>query len=279
MGWFLRSKENIESDKPKEMPDGLWTKCPSCGEIVFKKQLEENLFTCPKCNHHYRIGVSEYINIILDEGSFEELNANITSDDPLNFFDSKPYVERIEQARLSTGFNEALITGLGKIDGIPVAAGFMCFAFIGGSMGSAVGEKFYRLARISLENKVPLIMVCASGGARMQEAALSLMQMAKTSAILTELAENRIPYLTVLTDPTTGGVTASFGMLGDITIAEPGALIGFAGPRVIEQTIKKKLPANFQKAEFLLEKGFVDIVVPRKELKSTLARLIKWFLN
>ncbi|MGB9770776.1 MAG: acetyl-CoA carboxylase, carboxyltransferase subunit beta [Candidatus Kapaibacteriota bacterium] len=279
MVWFLRSKESIDSDKPKEMPDGLWTKCPSCGEIIFKKQLEENLFTCPKCNHHFRIGVVEYISIILDEGSFEEVNANITSSDPLNFFDSKSYVERIEQARKSTGFNEALITGTGTIDGHPVAAGFMCFAFIGGSMGSAVGEKFYRLARLSLEKNVPLVMVCASGGARMQEAALSLMQMAKTSAILTELADAHIPYITILTDPTTGGVTASYGMLGDITIAEPGALIGFAGPRVIEQTIKKKLPPDFQKAEFLLEKGFVDIVVPRKELKSTLAKLIKWFLN
>lgn len=279
MVWFLRSKENIEADKPKEMPDGLWTKCPSCSEIIFKKQLEENLFTCPKCEHHYRIGVAEYINIILDKGSFEELNANITSADPLNFVDSKSYLERIEQARQSTGFNEALITGLGTISGIPVAAGFMCFAFIGGSMGSAVGEKFYRIAKISLERKVPLIMVCSSGGARMQEAALSLMQMAKTSAILTELAESKIPYITILTDPTTGGVTASYGMLGDITIAEPGALIGFAGPRVIEQTIKKKLPPNFQRAEFLLEKGFVDIVVPRKELKFTLTRILKWFLN
>lgn len=279
MGWFLRSKENIESDKPKEMPDGLWTKCPSCSEIIFKKQLEENLFTCPKCDHHFRIGVSEYIKFILDEGSFEEVHANITSSDPLNFFDSKSYVERIEQARQSTGLNEALVTGLGTVEGIEVAAGFMCFAFIGGSMGSAVGEKFYRIARISLEKHIPLVVVCASGGARMQEAALSLMQMAKTSAILTELADEKIPYITILTDPTTGGVTASFGMLGDITLAEPGALIGFAGPRVIEQTIKKKLPPNFQKAEFLLEKGFVDIVVPRKELKSTLVKLLKWFLN
>jgi len=279
MGWFLRSKDNIEADKPKEMPDGLWTKCPSCGEMVFKKQLEENLFTCPKCGYHYRIGVDEYIKIILDEDSFEEINSNITSADPLNFFDSKPYVERIQQACQTTGFNEALVTGLGKIGGLPVAAGFMCFSFIGGSMGSAVGEKFYRLTKVSLERRLPLVVVCASGGARMQEAALSLMQMAKTSAILTELADAGIPYITILTDPTTGGVTASFGMLGDVTLAEPGALIGFAGPRVIEQTIKKKLPPNFQRAEFLLEKGFVDVVVPRKELKSTILKLLKWFLN
>ncbi|MCX7908497.1 MAG: acetyl-CoA carboxylase, carboxyltransferase subunit beta [Ignavibacteria bacterium] len=279
MVWFLRSKNNIEADKPKEMPDGLWTKCPSCSEIIFKKQLEENFFTCPKCNHHYRIGVTEYINIILDENSFQEMFSNITSTDPLNFVDSKSYIDRIEQARQSTGFNEALITGTGAIGGIQVAAGFMCFAFIGGSMGSVVGEKFYRIAKVSLERDIPLIVVCSSGGARMQEAALSLMQMAKTSAILTELADAKIPYITILTDPTTGGVTASYGMLGDITIAEPGALIGFAGPRVIEQTIKKKLPPNFQRAEFLLEKGFVDIVVPRKELKTTLIKLLQWFLN
>ncbi len=279
MGWFLRSKDNIEADKPKEMPDGLWTKCPSCNEIIFKKQLEENYFTCPKCDHHFRIGVSEYIEIILDENSFVETDSNITSADPLNFVDTKPYSERIESARAQTGFNEALITGFGKINGIPICAGFMCFPFIGGSMGSAVGEKFYRIASKSLETSYPLIMVCSSGGARMQEAALSLMQMAKTSAILTELHDAGIPYITILTDPTTGGVTASYGMLGDITIAEPGSLIGFAGPRVIEQTIKKKLPPNFQRAEFLLEKGFVDIVVSRKNLKSTLRTIIQWVQN
>ncbi|MGQ9818838.1 MAG: acetyl-CoA carboxylase, carboxyltransferase subunit beta [Candidatus Kapaibacteriales bacterium] len=261
------------------MPDGLWTKCPSCNEIIFKKQLEENLFTCPKCNHHFRIGVGEYISILLDEGSFVETNANIISDDPLNFVDSKPYKERIASSMASVGFSEALVTGVGKINGITVSAGFMCFSFIGGSMGSVVGEKFFRATRYSIENRVPLVMVLASGGARMQEAALSLMQMAKTSAILTELSEARLPYITILTDPTTGGVTASFGMLGDITIAEPGALIGFAGPRVIEQTIRKKLPPGFQTAEFLLEKGFVDMVVNRKSLKETVTRLLKWFTD
>lgn len=276
MVWFLRSKDNIEGNKQKEMPDGLWTKCPSCSEIIFKKQLEENLFTCPKCSNHFRIGVREYISIILDEDSFVETNANIISDDPLQFFDSKAYTQRIEQSIDSTGFNEALVTGYGTINGIPVSTGFMCFTFIGGSMGSAVGEKFYRAARYSLEHSAPLIMVCASGGARMQEASLSLMQMGKTSAVLTELAEARLPYITVLTDPTTGGVTASYGMLGDIIIAEPNALIGFAGPRVIEQTIKRKLPPNFQRAEFLLEKGFVDMVVDRKELKSALTKILKW---
>ncbi len=279
MVWFLRSKNNIEGETPKEMPDGLWTKCPSCNEIIFKKQLEENLYTCPKCNQHFRIGVGEYISIILDEYSFVEINSNLTSDDPLEFVDTKTYKERIEQSRNSTGLNEALVTGYGKINGIDVSAGFMSFNFIGGSMGSVVGEKFYRLGRFSLEHGYPMIVVCASGGARMQEASLSLMQMAKTSAILTELAEAGIPYISILTDPTTGGVTASYGMLGDIIIAEPGALIGFAGPRVIEQTIKKKLPPNFQRAEFLLEKGFVDIVVNRKDLKSTLTKILQWFKN
>lgn len=279
MVWFLRSKSNIEDNKQKEMPDGLWTKCPSCNEIIFKKQLEENLFTCTKCNHHFRIGVPEYISILIDEDTFIETNANIISDDPLGFFDSKPYKDRIANSIASTGFNEALITGVGRIYGIEVSAGFMCFSFIGGSMGSVVGEKFYRTAKHSLEYKLPLVVVLTSGGARMQEAALSLMQMAKTSAILTELAESKIPYITVLTDPTTGGVTASFGMLGDITIAEPGALIGFAGPRVIEQTIKKKLPEGFQTAEFLLEKGFVDMVVDRKVLKETISKLLKWFAD
>lgn len=277
MVWFLRSKNSIEENKQKEMPDGLWTKCPSCGEIIFKKQLEENLFTCPKCNHHFRIGVGEYISILIDENTFFETNSNIISDDPLGFVDSKPYKERINNSISSVGFNEALVTGIGQINGTTVSAGFMCFSFIGGSMGSVVGEKFYRATRYSIENKLPLVMVLASGGARMQEAALSLMQMAKTSAILTELTEARLPYINILTDPTTGGVTASFGMLGDITIAEPGALIGFAGPRVIEQTIKKKLPPGFQTSQFLLEKGFVDMVVDRKFLKETVTKLLKWF--
>ncbi|MCX7879431.1 MAG: acetyl-CoA carboxylase, carboxyltransferase subunit beta [Ignavibacteria bacterium] len=279
MVWFLRSKENIESEKSKEMPDGLWTKCPSCNEIIFKKQLEENFFTCIKCGHHYRIGVKEYIGILLDEGSFVEINSNLTSADPLNFYDSKAYTERIAQAIASTNLNEALVTGMGSIDKIPVGIGFMSFNFIGGSMGSTVGEKFFRLTRLCIEKSLPLIIVCASGGARMQEAALSLMQMAKTSAVLTELAEARLPYISVLTDPTTGGVTASYGMLGDVILAEPGALIGFAGPRVIEQTIKRKLPPNFQRAEFLLEKGFVDSVVPRKDLKKTIATILRWFQN
>lgn len=277
MAWFLRSKENISETQQKEMPDGLWTKCPSCKEMIFKKELEENFFCCLKCNYHFRIGTKEYIDILLDASTFQETNTNIISTDPLNFVDSKSYTERLKKIYETSEVNEALTTGTGKINGELVSFGSMNFSFIGGSMGSVVGEKFYRAAKLSIDKKIPLIVITSSGGARMQEAALSLMQMAKTSAILSELAEAGGLYLTILTDPTTGGVTASYGMLGDITIAEPGALIGFAGPRVIEQTIKKKLPPGFQTAEFLLEKGFVDLIVSRKELKSTITKIIKWY--
>ncbi len=261
------------------MPDGLWTKCPSCSEIIYKRQLEENFFTCNKCQYHFRISGDEYIGILLDEGSFVETNTDVKSADPLEFVDSKPYSKRLETSYNQTHLNEALTTGYGFINGKRVSIAVMNFNFIGGSMGAVVGEKFYRASRYALENKVPYIIVCASGGARMQEAAISLMQMAKTSAAVAELAEARMPYIVVLTDPTTGGVTASFGMLGDILIAEPGALIGFAGPRVIEQTIRKKLPQGFQRAEFVLEHGFVDAIVHRRELKATLTNLLNWFLN
>ena len=277
MAWFLRSKENITETQQKEMPDGLWTKCPTCSEILFKNQLEENLFTCPKCSYHFRIGSEEYIDIIFDENTFVETETKIKSSDPLNFVDTKSYSDRIETSYKKTGLNEAMTTGYGKVNGKPIAFGCMNFNFIGGSMGSVVGEKILRIAKYAIHHKVPLVVVCASGGARMQEAALSLMQMAKTAAVLSEMAEARLPYITILTDPTTGGVTASFGMLGDIHIAEPGALIGFAGPRVIEQTIRKKLPPGFQRAESLLQNGFVDMIVSRKELKSTLSRTIEWF--
>lgn len=277
MAWFLRSKENISETQQKEMPDGLWTKCPSCNEMIFKKELEENFYSCIKCNYHFRIGTKEYIEIILDSNTFIETNTNIISTDPLNFVDSKSYKDRLKTTYESSEVNEALTTGTGKINGAMVSFASMNFSFIGGSMGSVVGEKFYRAAKFSLDKKAPLIVITSSGGARMQEAAYSLMQMAKTSAILSELAEEGIIYITILTDPTTGGVTASYGMLGNIIIAEPGALIGFAGPRVIEQTIKKKLPPGFQRAEFLLEKGFVDIIVSRSELKKTLSKIIKWY--
>ena len=277
MSWFQRSKSNIQETIQKEMPDGLWTKCPSCNEIIFKKQLEDNYFCCIKCDHHFRIGAKEYIEILLEENTFEELFSNIKSADPLNFTDSKSYKIRLKSTYETTGLNDAITTGIGKINDKFVTFACMNFSFIGGSMGSVVGEKFYRLAKLSLETKIPFIMFSATGGARMQEAAFSLMQMAKTSAILSELSEAKIPYISVLTDPTTGGVSASYGFLGDVNIAEPGALIGFAGPRVIEQTIRRKLPQGFQKTDSLIEHGFLDFVVKRSELKKTIYKLISWF--
>lgn len=277
MAWFLRSKENIQEKTQKEMPDGLWAKCPSCSEIIFKKQLEENFFTCSKCNFHFRIGVNEYIGIIFDEGTFIETNKKVKSSDPLNFVDSKPYIERLKTAYTNTELGDALTTGIGEIKSKKISFACMNFSFVGGSMGAVVGEKFYRAAKYSLDKHIPLLVICASGGARMQEAAFSLMQMAKTSAILAELGEAHLPYITLLTDPTTGGVSASFGMLGDIIIAEPGALIGFAGPRVIEQTIKRKLPVGFQRSEFLLEHGFLDMIVKRQDLKDVLYKSVLWF--
>lgn len=277
MAWFVRSKQNIVETTQRDMPDGLWTKCPSCGEIMYKRQLEENFFTCTKCNYHFRISFSEYIDLIFDEGTFVETEQNLRSSDPLGFVDTKSYKDRIKASHKKANVNDAITTGYGKVNSNLISIGGMNFNFVGGSMGSVVGEKIFRAAKLALRKKIPLLIVCASGGARMQEAALSLMQMAKTSAVLTELAENKIPYFTLLTDPTTGGVTASFGMLGDVILAEPGALIGFAGPRVIEQTIRKKLPKGFQRSEFLLEHGFVDTIVKRENLKDTLTFLIKWF--
>jgi len=279
MAWFNRTKTNIQENKQREMPDGLWTKCPKCNEVIYKKELEENYFTCTKCGNHFRIGSKEYINILFDEGTFLETNTEIISDDPLEFVDSKPYSQRLEIMLKKTGLNDALTTGYGKIYGKEASFGCMNFNFIGGSMGSVVGEKFFRAAKYSIQKKVPLIIISATGGARMQEAALSLMQMAKTSAVLAELGEAGLPFISILTDPTTGGVSASYGMLGDVNIAEPGALIGFAGPRVIEQTIKRKLPSGFQRSEFLLEHGFVDLIVQRKELKDYLYKIMLWFQN
>lgn len=276
MAWFTRSKENISDTIPKEMPDGLWTKCPSCSEVIYKRQLEENFFTCLKCGFHFRIGHNEYSQIIFDQDTFVETNLNLISADPLEFVDTKSYKSRIQKA-VETMKADALTTGHGLVLGKKLSYACMNFNFIGGSMGSVVGEKFYRAAKYSLNENVPLLVICSSGGARMQEAALSLMQMAKTSAVLSELADKSIPYITLLTDPTTGGVTASYGMLGDVIIAEPGALIAFAGPRVIEQTIKRKLPTGFQRSEFLLDHGFIDTIVNRQNLKSTLKSLIDWF--
>jgi acetyl-CoA carboxylase carboxyl transferase subunit beta len=275
MPWFKRSKENISPDsQKKDLPDGMWEKCPSCGEIIHKKQLETNLWTCIKCGYHFRIGSTEYIQILIDKGSFREIDKKMRSADPLEFEDTKKYNERIAETIKKLGLNDAVKTGTGKLNGIDVAFGCMDFKFIGGSMGSVVGEKIARLTDRALKNKSPLIIVSSSGGARMMEGALSLMQMAKTSSRLARLAEAKIPYVSIMTDPTTGGTTASYAMLGDVHIAEPEALIGFAGPRVIKQTIGKDLPKGFQRSEFLVERGFVDIVSPRKDLKQNVYNVL-----
>ncbi len=275
MAWFKRSKENISPDsQKKDLPDGLWEKCPGCGEIIHKKQLETNLWTCLKCSYHFRIGSQEYIDILLDKGSFKEMDKKMRSADPLKFEDTKKYSERIQETIKKLGLNDAVKTGTGKMNGMEVAFGCMDFKFIGGSMGSVVGEKISRLIDRAYKNKIPLVLVSASGGARMMEGAFSLMQMAKTSSRLARLADAKVPYISVMTDPTTGGTTASYAMLGDVHIAEPQALIGFAGPRVIKQTIGKDLPKGFQKSEFLMEQGFVDIISSRKELKNNIFNVL-----
>lgn len=275
MAWFRRSKQNISPDTQKrELPDGLWEKCPSCGEIIHKKQLELNLWTCLKCDYHWRIGSKEYISFLLDKNSFKELDKKMRSADPLEFKDTKKYTERIAEAIKKLDMYDAVRTGTGKIDGREVALGCMDFEFIGGSMGSVVGEKLARMIDKAYKDKLPTIIISRSGGARMMEGAYSLMQLAKVSARLTKLAEAGIPYISVLTDPTTGGTTASYAMLGDIHIAEPKALIGFAGPRVIKQTIGKDLPEGFQRSEFLLEKGFIDFISHRKDLRTNLIRVL-----
>jgi acetyl-CoA carboxylase carboxyl transferase subunit beta len=278
MAWFRRPGGNIaDTQQQRDLPDGLWKKCDGCGELLYLKQLEENAYTCSKCNHHFRIGSREYIHVLLDPGSFVESHRTLRSKDPLGFVDSKPYPERIEQAGRKTGLYDALRVGLGTVEGLAVSCAVMDFSFVGGSMGSVVGEKFARAADSALERRIPFISVSASGGARMQEGALSLMQLAKTSAKIAQLSDARIPFISILTDPTTGGVSASFAMLGDVNIAEPGALIGFAGPRVIEQTIRKKLPPGFQRSEFLLEHGFVDAIVHRRDMRHAVATLVRHF--
>jgi acetyl-CoA carboxylase carboxyl transferase subunit beta len=275
MSWFNRSKENISPDTlKKDIPDGLWEKCEGCGEIIHKKQLEQNLWTCIKCGYHFRIGSQEYIDILLDKGSFREIDKKMHSADPLEFTDTKKYTSRIQDTMKKSGLFDAVRTGTGRLNNIEIGFGCMDFKFIGGSMGSVVGEKISRLIDRCFRYKIPLVIVSASGGARMMEGAFSLMQMAKTSARLARLADARVPYISVLTDPTTGGTSASYAMLGDFNIAEPQALIGFAGPRVIKQTIGKDLPEGFQKSEFVLEHGFIDIVTPRKDLKNTIHNLI-----
>ncbi|RMG77394.1 MAG: acetyl-CoA carboxylase carboxyltransferase subunit beta [Bacteroidetes bacterium] len=278
MGWFNRLKDGIQTATKykREAPDGLWYKCKECGETTTSKEMRENFFKCPKCDYHARIGSREYFNIIFD-GKYHLLFDNLVSKDFLEFTDLKPYHERLETARKKTKLNEAVSVASGKVNKFPLVVAAMDFAFIGGSMGSVVGEKIGRAIDYSLEHKIPFLMISKSGGARMMESAFSLMQMAKTSAKLSRLAKAGVPYFSLMTDPTTGGVTASFAMLGDINFAEPKALIGFAGPRVIRETIKRDLPEGFQTAEFLLENGFLDFIVNRADLKETLTDLLTIF--
>ncbi|PJA95977.1 MAG: acetyl-CoA carboxylase carboxyl transferase subunit beta [Ignavibacteriales bacterium CG_4_9_14_3_um_filter_34_10] len=277
MGWFKRSKENISPDSIKrDIPDGQWVKCTKCDEIIHIKQLEMNRWVCYKCNFHFRIGSKEYFSFLFDEGTFKETNRKMRSVDMLKFVDTKKYIDRINSTIKQTNLYDAIRTGAGKIGGIKVSIACMDFKFIGGSMGSVVGEKIARAAKVSLDEKIPFIIISQSGGARMMEAAFSLMQLAKTSAYLARLAEAKIPYISILTDPTTGGTTASYAMLGDVIMAEPDALIGFAGPRVIRETIGKDLPAGFQRSEFQQEHGFVDFVVNRKELREKLILVLEY---
>ncbi|MGA2623073.1 MAG: acetyl-CoA carboxylase, carboxyltransferase subunit beta [Bacteroidota bacterium] len=276
MAWFRRSKVSIASEpQRKDLPDGLWAKCEGCGEIIHRKQLEQQLYTCAKCNYHFRIGSKEYLSFFLDEGTFKEIDRKMRSTDPLGFSDTKKYKDRVRDAMRKTELHDAVRTGTGKIGGIDIVVAAMDFSFIGGSMGSVVGEKVARAIDKALRTKQPLVIISSSGGARMMEAALSLMQLAKTSAKLAQLSDAKIPYISVITDPTTGGVTASYAMLGDVNLAEPNALIGFAGPRVIKQATGKDLPKGFQRSEFQLEHGFVDVVVHRKEMKETVTKLLK----
>lgn len=280
MAWFKRSKENISKDTKKaEVSDGSWVKCSECGEMMHRKQWESNFFLCIKCGNHFRIGSEEYFRILLDEGTFKEMDRKVRSVDPLEFEDTKPYKKRLDDTIRNTELYDAIRTGTGKMDGIPVVIACMDFAFIGGSMGSVVGEKISRAIDKSLKTKDPLIIISSSGGARMMEGAISLMQLAKTSTKLAKLDEEKIPYISILTNPTTGGSTASFSMLGDFNIAEPNALIAFAGPRVVKQATGKDLPPGFQRSEFLLEHGFIDLIASRKELKSKITSLLNLVLN
>ena len=281
MAWFTRQKSGAEAADNEERrvrTEGLWLKCESCSQIIWKKALDDNLQCCPQCNHHFRLGARARLATLFD-GQYLEFDSGLISSDPLKFEDSKKYAERLQSMQAATKLSDALISASGTLDGRPVNICAMELKFIGGSMGAVVGEKITRAIERSLTNGVPLILVSASGGARMQEGAVSLMQLAKISAALMRLDEAKVPYISVLTDPTTGGVTASFAMLGDLNIAEPGALIGFAGPRVIEQTIRQKLPEGFQRSEFLLNHGFLDAVVKRSEMKAYIGRALKFFCD
>jgi acetyl-CoA carboxylase carboxyl transferase subunit beta len=278
MAWFRKTKKPkpLRNDRPRStVPEGLWVKCESCKEIIYARDLDKNQRVCPKCGYHFRIDAHARIALLLDDEEPRELFTGISPTDPLNFRDTKRYRDRLRSYQQAVGERDAVIVVSGRLEGIPIVLAVMEYRFMGGSMGSVVGEKIARAVERAIEKEVPLVVVAASGGARMQEGVLSLMQMAKIAAALAHLRDARLPYLSILTDPTTGGVTASFAMLGDLNIAEPGALIGFAGPRVIEQTIRQSLPEGFQRSEFLLEHGFLDLVVPRAELKETVARCLR----
>lgn len=279
--WFKRIKKgiNTKTSEKKETPEGLWVKCPDCSFICTVNELKENLYVCPKCNYHHRINSHEYYEIIFDNGEYQELFANIRSKDFLEFTDLKPYKKRLDEIWNKTDLTDSMRVAVGKVGGEELVIACMDFEFIGGSLGSVMGEKFSRAVDYCLEHRLPYMVISKSGGARMMESAFSLMQLAKTSGKLSQLSDAQLPYISLLTDPTFGGISASFGMLGDLNIAEPGALIGFAGPRVIKETIKKDLPEGFQRSEFILEHGFLDFIVPRKELKTKLHSVLRLFKN
>jgi acetyl-CoA carboxylase carboxyl transferase subunit beta len=280
MAWFKKTRKPIEApEKSSRVPEGLWVKCPSCGRAIYNKELASSVKVCPKCAHHFRMNAAERLELLFDDQAWTEHDAGLRSNDPLKFEDTKPYHARLEASIAATGLQDAIIVATGRLDGIETVVASMEYRFIGGSMGVVVGEKITRAAEWALERRAPLVIVSSSGGARMMEGTLSLMQMAKISAALGRLDRAGVPYISVLTDPTTGGVTASFAMLGDLNIAEPKALIGFAGPRVIEQTIRQKLPDGFQRAEFLLDKGFLDAIVDRRELKAYVALALRVMLG
>jgi acetyl-CoA carboxylase carboxyl transferase subunit beta len=278
MAWFKKTRKPIEStgEKPSRVPEGLWVKCPGCSQIIYNKDLDKNQQVCPKCAHHFRISAADRLRTLFDDGQWTEHFRDLTSNDPLKFTDTKPYRHRLRDTMAKTGMSDAVIVATGTLDGLEIVVAAMEYSFIGGSMGVVVGEKITRAIEMALERRTAVIVVSCSGGARMMEGALSLMQMAKVSAALARLDRARLPFISVLTDPTTGGVTASFAMLGDLNVAEPKALIGFAGPRVIEQTIRQKLPEGFQRSEFLLEHGMLDLIVDRREMKVTLARALRF---
>ena len=277
--WFRRIKKgiNTKTSEKKETPEGLWNKCPECGLITVALELEENLHVCPKCDYHFRVGSEEYFKLLFDNGTYNELFSNIRSKDRLGFTDLKPYQKRLEEIWNKTDLTDSMRVATGQVNGKGLVIACMDFEFIGGSLGSVMGEKFSRAVDYCIEHNLPYMVISKSGGARMMESAFSLMQLAKTSGKLSQLSDAQLPYISLLTDPTFGGISASFGMLGDVNIAEPGALIGFAGPRVIKETIKRDLPEGFQRSEFILEHGFLDFIVPRKELKDKISKLIVHF--